>query len=156
MKKNLNNSYNFGPILATLDMSSQWFKSVKGSPRTCRSDFIYTCKVNSMMIFWFVFTGTIPGPIVYGLFIDKSCLIWEYTCDGYATCWLYDNKLFAHSFLLVTLVMKILSLIFFAVAIFCYKPSKSEILEQDLEPQRESGIELSLSNDDVNRAYDVL
>ena len=82
-----------------------------------------------ILIFLFRFcntTGTIPGPIVYGLFIDSSCLIWEYTCDGYATCWLYDNKTFAYSFLLVTFVMKILTLVFFAVAILVYKPQKKQ------------------------------
>ena len=75
---------------------------------------------------FFLILGTIPGPIVYGLFIDKSCLIWEYQCDGAATCWLYKNKQFAHSFLLITVIMKVLTLLCFTVCIVSYKPVQGE------------------------------
>ncbi|PIK42944.1 putative solute carrier organic anion transporter family member 4A1 [Apostichopus japonicus] len=66
--------------------------------------------------------GTIPGPIVFGLLIDKSCMIWEDDCDDVRTCWLYENDQFALYLFLILIVFRTLSITFFTAAYFTYKP----------------------------------
>ncbi|KAF7990327.1 hypothetical protein HCN44_000132 [Aphidius gifuensis] len=36
----------------------------------------------------------IPGPILYGAIIDKSCLLWENSCGENGNCWHYDKEKF--------------------------------------------------------------
>lgn len=36
--------------------------------------------------------GTIPAPIIFGYAIDKTCILWQKTCDDVGACLLYDNK----------------------------------------------------------------
>ena len=40
----------------------------------------------------FVYTGGVLGPVLFGLAIDQSCLLWEKKCDGSTgACLYYDN-----------------------------------------------------------------
>ena len=43
---------------------------------------------------WIVLTllGAIPGPVLFGIFIDKTCDLWETTCHGQGNCLVYNNK----------------------------------------------------------------
>ncbi|XP_063969914.1 solute carrier organic anion transporter family member 4A1-like [Lytechinus pictus] len=66
--------------------------------------------------------GSAPAPIVFGLFIDKSCLVWESLCEGSQICWLYDNRTLAFTMLGLCLCGKILSFIFFGLAHVFYRP----------------------------------
>ncbi|XP_041465437.1 solute carrier organic anion transporter family member 4A1-like isoform X2 [Lytechinus variegatus] len=66
--------------------------------------------------------GNVPAPVVFGLLIDRSCLLWETACNGSRSCWLYDNKQFANSFFLLTVIFKSSSLIFCIAALLSYKP----------------------------------
>ena len=34
--------------------------------------------------------GNLPGPLVYGYFIDKTCLLWSTTCGKQGNCLEYD------------------------------------------------------------------
>ncbi|KAH8039268.1 hypothetical protein HPB51_005514 [Rhipicephalus microplus] len=37
--------------------------------------------------------GTIPGPILFGYLIDRSCILWESTCSGGSgACAIYENS----------------------------------------------------------------
>ncbi|XP_054753686.2 solute carrier organic anion transporter family member 4A1-like [Lytechinus pictus] len=66
--------------------------------------------------------GTVPGPVVFGAIIDKACLLWENSCDGQGTCWLYNNATFSKSMLIVAACIKVGSLLFFLGALFSYRP----------------------------------
>ncbi|XP_072175520.1 solute carrier organic anion transporter family member 4A1-like [Diadema setosum] len=66
--------------------------------------------------------GSAPSSIVFGLFIDKACVVWEALCGITQICWLYDNHMFAYTLLGLTLVCKLLSILFFGGAHFLYKP----------------------------------
>ncbi|XP_033100136.1 solute carrier organic anion transporter family member 4A1-like [Anneissia japonica] len=66
--------------------------------------------------------SNVPGPILYGAIIDSQCLLWEEQCDGSKTCWLYDNKRFSHLTLAIMILLKLISLAFFSLALFIYKP----------------------------------
>ena len=35
--------------------------------------------------------GSLPGPVLFGIFIDKSCDLWEKTCHGTGNCLQYNN-----------------------------------------------------------------
>ncbi|XP_071507212.1 solute carrier organic anion transporter family member 4A1-like [Diadema antillarum] len=66
--------------------------------------------------------GTVPGPVVFGLLIDSTCLIWEEDCEGGRTCWMYDNGNLATYTLIMTVCLRILSLVFFVGALIAHKP----------------------------------
>ncbi|KAK9505169.1 hypothetical protein O3M35_009279 [Rhynocoris fuscipes] len=36
----------------------------------------------------------IPGPILFGIIIDSTCLIWDNNCGQKGNCWLYDKTAF--------------------------------------------------------------
>jgi solute carrier organic anion transporter family, member 4A len=39
--------------------------------------------------------GTIPGPVVFGAFIDRSCALWQTNCGQMGNCLAYDNESFS-------------------------------------------------------------
>lgn len=43
--------------------------------------------------------GNVPCPIIYGVVIDSTCLIWETICGKAGACSLYDINAFRHFFL---------------------------------------------------------
>jgi len=47
---------------------------------------------------YFVLTGYIPGPIWFGLILDRSCIYWSPKCLGKSSCLLYDNMGLRFSF----------------------------------------------------------
>ncbi|PSN45336.1 hypothetical protein C0J52_18706 [Blattella germanica] len=34
----------------------------------------------------------IPSPILFGIILDRTCLVWGKTCSGTGNCWLYDGE----------------------------------------------------------------
>lgn len=36
--------------------------------------------------------GTIPAPMIFGLLIDETCILWQESCDDHGACLVYDNK----------------------------------------------------------------
>ena len=37
-----------------------------------------------------------PGPVLFGAFIDKTCILWEETCSGKGSCLEYNNELLSY------------------------------------------------------------
>lgn len=70
--------------------------------------------------------GTVPGPIVFGALIDKSCILWERECDGLGTCWMYRNLDFALYTFGIVVICRILSLLFFSASLCLYRPAEEE------------------------------
>ena len=59
-------------------------------------------------------TGTIPGPVLFGYLIDKTCLL-----NGkLGNCLIYNNDDMAVNLTIVFVVFKILAVAFFALALF--------------------------------------
>merc|ERR1712029_275147 len=59
-------------------------------------------------------TGTIPGPVLFGYLIDKTCLL-----NGkLGNCLMYNNDDMAVNLTIVFVVFKILAVAFFALALF--------------------------------------
>lgn len=69
--------------------------------------------------------GTVPGPIVFGLLIDKSCMIWEDQCDGLRNCWLYENGQFAMYMFVIVFSCRAISILFYLAAYFLYSPAET-------------------------------
>ena len=77
--------------------------------------------------------GSIPGPVMFGYFIDRTCLLWDIGCgesyqpewdrqfsnvlsivtEGPGSCLLYDNYQFSVFMCSCVIVAKAVSLIFF-------------------------------------------
>ncbi|XP_037079835.1 solute carrier organic anion transporter family member 4A1-like [Pollicipes pollicipes] len=66
--------------------------------------------------------GTIPGPIIFGTLIDRSCLLWVTPCDRPGACLVYDNWWMSRYLLGATLCWKFASFVFYNLAWILYKP----------------------------------
>lgn len=42
--------------------------------------------------------GTIPSPMIFGLIIDKTCVLWQSDCYGQGSCLAYDNTYMSRYF----------------------------------------------------------
>ena len=49
--------------------------------------------------------GGLVGPLIYGVFIDLSCLLWQSVCDERGSCLVYDIELYRNLFMGVSLVI---------------------------------------------------
>ena len=69
--------------------------------------------------------GTIPGPILFGALIDQTCTLWQQKeCqEGVGNCLFYDNYQMGVLILSAVLVVKLLGIVFFAVALYFSKRS---------------------------------
>ena len=69
--------------------------------------------------------GSIPGPILFGLLIDNTCILWDKKeCDdSVGNCLIYDNWTMAYSILAVQMTVKALGIIFFGFAWYFSKRS---------------------------------
>ncbi|XP_069748469.1 solute carrier organic anion transporter family member 4C1-like isoform X2 [Narcine bancroftii] len=67
--------------------------------------------------------GAIPGPIIFGTVIDKSCVLWDVDdCGNQGACWTYDNPKMAILLIAIGAACKVISIITIAAAYFLYKP----------------------------------
>ncbi|XP_063278855.1 solute carrier organic anion transporter family member 4C1 [Prinia subflava] len=67
--------------------------------------------------------GTIPGPILFGVAIDKSCTLWDISeCETKGACWVYDNERMAMLLMGISAACKIITIIFVVMAAYFYKP----------------------------------
>ncbi len=68
-----------------------------------------------------LYTGTVPGPIIFGAIIDSTCLVWQEKCGQNGSCWVYDNGLLSQRVLILAVCIKSLSSFFFIMATVLYK-----------------------------------
>ncbi|KAM7023516.1 solute carrier organic anion transporter family member 4C1 [Acridotheres tristis] len=67
--------------------------------------------------------GTIPGPILFGVAIDSSCILWDINeCETKGACWVYDNERMAYLLMGISAACKIVTIIFAFMAVYFYKP----------------------------------
>jgi len=71
----------------------------------------------------FRLVGSIPGPVVFGTFLDRSCLQWESTCDDTGSCLLYDNYWMSIYIFGLCMVGKTVSVVFYGLAWLASKKS---------------------------------
>lgn len=76
-----------------------------------------------MSLFGFI-AGMIPAPVLFGALIDRACLAWQQQpCNSEkGSCFTYDNWSMGTYFLTLVFCCKGLSLLFFVIALFLYRP----------------------------------
>ena len=87
-------------------------------------------KINKLYV-CFV-TGTMPGPIMMGAVFDVTCLVWQETCDGRGSCWIYDSKQLSIRIFIMGVVIKSVSATLFTMALCFYKPPPKEKTDKDV------------------------
>ncbi|XP_063820143.1 solute carrier organic anion transporter family member 4C1-like [Pseudophryne corroboree] len=71
--------------------------------------------------------GSIPGPIVFGVVIDSSCILWNVNeCGSKGACWTYDNSSISYKLIGISAASKLITIIFLFIAYFTYKPPLSK------------------------------
>ena len=70
--------------------------------------------------------GSIPGPIVFGVIFDSTCLFWQFDCGRRGNCWVYDNLELSNRALALALSGVILNFIFSFLSWLVYPRSKKE------------------------------
>ncbi|XP_076804531.1 solute carrier organic anion transporter family member 4A1-like [Clavelina lepadiformis] len=85
--------------------------------------------------------GTIPGPIIFGAMIDGTCLIWNkrVSCsDRPGSCLMYKNQELSFSLLILSVIYKGASILFFGLALLTYKPARLVASESETQQERHS------------------
>lgn len=59
--------------------------------------------------------GSMPGPVIFGAFIDKTCILWEETCSGRGSCLEYNNELLSYLLVAAGLFFQSKTAFFFRV-----------------------------------------
>ncbi|XP_044131909.1 solute carrier organic anion transporter family member 4C1 [Bufo gargarizans] len=71
--------------------------------------------------------GSIPGPIVFGVVIDSSCILWNLNeCGTQGACWTYNNTGISYKLIGISAASKVITIIFLFIAYFIYKPPPSK------------------------------
>ncbi|ELT95620.1 hypothetical protein CAPTEDRAFT_89526, partial [Capitella teleta] len=68
------------------------------------------------------FLGTVLGPAVYGYLFDDACLIWQESCGERGSCWIYDGDTLAWNLIAISVAVKFVGCVSFALSLFIYKP----------------------------------
>ncbi|XP_062608330.1 solute carrier organic anion transporter family member 4C1-like isoform X1 [Saccostrea cucullata] len=71
--------------------------------------------------------GTVPGPILFGVVIDSTCLVWKEKCNEQASCWIYDNLALSQNFFIILICVKVLAAVMFVLAYKFYNPPSDKI-----------------------------
>ena len=89
------------------------------------------------MIFWYllglyriccitcitlVVAGAIPAPIFFGAMIDRTCRLWQSTCNDRGSCLFYDNDTMGRYLLAMVVCGKGVAFMFFMLAGGLYRP----------------------------------
>lgn len=95
--------------------------------------------------------GSIPGPIIFGVTIDSTCILWDINeCGIKGACWTYDNIKMAYMLVAISVTCKIITICFNGLAIFLYKPPP---LDTDVSFQNSNATVTAISAEcDLNKA----
>lgn len=74
--------------------------------------------------------GSIPGPIVFGVIFDSTCLFWQFDCDRRGNCWVYDNIALSNRALGLALSGVALNFLFTCLSWLLYPKSKADTSEK--------------------------
>ena len=76
------------------------------------------------ILYLLVSTGFFPAPIVMGLVINSTCILWQYTCGDRGSCWVYDIVSYRYLYHGILLAIKCISIVFYAFLYLRVKPTK--------------------------------
>ncbi|XP_064620771.1 solute carrier organic anion transporter family member 4A1-like [Lineus longissimus] len=91
------------------------------------------------------FFGSFPGPIIFGLVLDSSCIVWQDRCGERGSCWYYDSFRMGWTVFAFSIATGIASLIFMALAVYAYKPPPGEqdgVMIESSSQSKKTGMEI--------------
>ncbi|XP_063996561.1 solute carrier organic anion transporter family member 4C1 [Pogoniulus pusillus] len=85
--------------------------------------------------------GTIPGPILFGVAIDNSCILWDIDeCKTKGACWVYDNERMAYMLMGISAACKVITIVFVVMAACLYKPPPASAALPEKHAEMESAV----------------
>ncbi|KAK3603008.1 hypothetical protein CHS0354_037755 [Potamilus streckersoni] len=75
--------------------------------------------------------GWMPGPVILGAIIDRSCIVWKYICGEQQSCLLNDIVHFRNSMFTFGSITRTLVILIFVVVIWLVKDLKALKFEED-------------------------
>ncbi|XP_053555703.1 solute carrier organic anion transporter family member 4C1-like [Bombina bombina] len=76
--------------------------------------------------------GSIPGPIVFGVIIDSTCILWNLNdCGDKGACWIYNNTKMSYNLVAISAVCKVVTIAFLFVAFCIYKAPANKPNEKE-------------------------
>ncbi|KAL4228990.1 Solute carrier organic anion transporter [Mactra antiquata] len=105
--------YIFSSIAADVPAEQAVLRSIHENHKTIM------CGANR---FFIRLLGTVPGAVIMGVATDSGCLVWQTECNVDTSCWLYDISVVSRNYIIFGCITKILSLIFFFLALWLYRP----------------------------------
>lgn len=66
--------------------------------------------------------GSIPGPILFGVIFDSSCVYWQFECNRRGNCWVYNNHLISIRAFFLTITGIAINTIFMFLSWLFYPP----------------------------------
>ena len=84
-----------------------------------------------------------PGPIIFGYLMDKTCILWRQNsdCDSedQGSCLIYNNREMSLFVLSILMIWRLVGALFFGGALYC--TGKSKIVEEEDEEEEEEAEE---------------
>ncbi|KAJ3639424.1 hypothetical protein Zmor_002785 [Zophobas morio] len=77
----------------------------------------------------------VPSPILFGIILDKACLVWGKTCTGNGNCWLYNGKTLRYTMNFTAATFVLIGTLFDAGVWFFVKGLK--IFDEEIELELE-------------------
>ncbi|XP_051515615.1 solute carrier organic anion transporter family member 3A1-like [Myxocyprinus asiaticus] len=93
--------------------------------------------------------GFIPPPLIFGIGIDSTCLLWSSVCGTKGACMLYDNISYRYLYVSIAIVLKSSAFILYAVTWQCLRQNYSRYIknsEDYLTPSQLFASNLTLEN----------
>lgn len=75
--------------------------------------------------------GSMPGPVLFGAFIDKTCNLWEEKCDQKGACLEYNNEQLRYLILAAGLLFQVLATILYFLSWYFCKSNKPSAVQDE-------------------------
>jgi hypothetical protein len=73
--------------------------------------------------------GAVPGPVLFGFFLDRSCSLWDVKCGEQGSCHEYDHESVRDKLILLSLLPKSLAVLCYFIAWMTLK--KDQIIPEE-------------------------
>lgn len=75
--------------------------------------------------------GSVPGPLIFGLLFDDSCLLWQEECGLRGNCWIYDRSQLSYNVISLGFPTYFLGFVFFFLAWLTFSEKKEDNTNSD-------------------------
>ncbi|XP_053264141.1 solute carrier organic anion transporter family member 4C1 [Podarcis raffonei] len=87
--------------------------------------------------------GSIPGPILFGVSIDSTCTLWDIDkCGRKGSCWTYNNHRMAYMLVGISVIAKVISIVFTVTAVFIYNPPPEQLESSEKKEEAVTSVQL--------------